>query len=160
MFINTFKFPNHSSLLRTMFTNTFNPPDQIASPRSVSATTLYTCNLKITIFYNSCGFGFLNIIPQWYLNIISQWYLSIIHFTDINEMTYLLSKQQFIHTVYDPNFGWQLECFLYLVYFPWKIKCKCTLQKEEVSTQMTTWTFSLPVSEHTSNHMSSTWEGN
>jgi len=111
MFINTFKFPNHSSLLRTMFTNTFNPPDQIASPRSVSATTLYTCNLKITIFYNSCGFGFLNIIPQWYLNIISQWYLSIIHFTDVNEMTYLLSKQQFIHTVYDPNFGWQLECF-------------------------------------------------
>ena len=41
-----------------------------------------------------------------------------------------------------------------------QIKCKCTLQKEEVSTQMTTWTFSLLVSEHTSSHMSSTWEGN
>jgi len=25
---------------------------------------------------------------------------------------------------------------------------------------MTPWTFSLPVSEHTSNHMSNTWEGN
>jgi len=25
---------------------------------------------------------------------------------------------------------------------------------------MTTWTFSLPISEHTSHQMSSTWEGN
>ena len=58
------------------------------------------------------------------------------------------------------QFGMAIRMLLYLVYFPWKIKCKCTLQKEEVSTQMTTWTFSLPVSEHTSNHMSSTWEGN
>ena len=32
MFMNTFKFPNHSSLLRMMFTNTFNPPDWIATP--------------------------------------------------------------------------------------------------------------------------------
>ena len=87
MFTNTFQLPNHSSLLelptkndvyqyfqipkpqyslqKRMFKNTFNPPDQIAIPLypwSVSSTTLYTCNLEITIYYNSCGFGFLNII--------------------------------------------------------------------------------------------------
>jgi len=32
MFINIFKFPDHRGLLRTMFTNTFNPPDRIATP--------------------------------------------------------------------------------------------------------------------------------
>jgi len=81
----------------------------------VSATTLYTCNLKITINFTITAvvLDFLNIILQWYLNIIPQWYLSIVHFTDVNEMTYLLSKQQFIYyTVYDPNLG----MFLYLVY--------------------------------------------
>jgi len=48
MFINTFKFPNHSSLLRTMFTKTFNPPRPDSYPWSVSAT-IATWRLPFTI---------------------------------------------------------------------------------------------------------------
>ena len=80
-----------------------------------------TCNLKITIYYNSCGFGL----------------------TDANEMTYLLSKQQFIYTVYNPNLGWQLECFCILYTFHGKssasVPCKrkrCRVQS--VNIQATT----------------------
>ena len=106
MITNTFQLPNHSSLLelptkndvyeyfqihkpyssllRMMFTNTFNPPDQRATP-IMPASTLYTstCNLEITshICYNSCSFGFFS--------------ASFISLIKMKWHSYLLSKQQF-----------------------------------------------------------------
>jgi len=48
MFINTFKFPNHSSLLRTMFTN---PPYQIATPGVYHAATTLYIHLQIKDYH-------------------------------------------------------------------------------------------------------------
>jgi len=64
---------------------------------------------------------------------------------------------------YDPNLGWQLLYFVSCILSK-ENQVKVHLAKgrgvEYTCIWMTTWTFSLPVSQHTSHQMSSTWEGN
>ena len=122
MFTNTFKFPNHSSLLRTMFTNTVNSPYRITGVYH-AANTLYTCNLKITIYYNSCGLDLLTSSPSG----ISASFISLMQ---MKWLTFCQNNNSYILCMIPCMLMMAIRMFLYLVYFPWKTKCKCTLQKE------------------------------